>query len=69
MDQEGGCGRGHVAGVGDFFGADGFGEGDDEAEEVLAGVGGVEADDVVGSCLCIGKVLAPHAPITRNDNL
>lgn len=34
--------------VGDFTAANGLGKGDDEAEEVLAGIGIVEMVDVIG---------------------
>lgn len=46
--DEGGDGGGEVAGIGDLVGADGFGEGDDKAEEVGGGGGVVEAAEVVG---------------------
>lgn len=36
-----------MAVIGEFLGSDGVGERDDEAEEVGAGGGGVEAEDVV----------------------
>ena len=37
-----------MAGLGDFAGPDGFGECDDESEEVFAGIGIMESADVVG---------------------
>lgn len=43
-----------MAGIGDLVGADGFGEGDDKAEEVGGGGGVVEAAEVVGGVDAFG---------------
>lgn len=55
-DDGGDRGR-FVAWVGDFFGANGIGEGGDEAEEVLTGEGVVEAAEVVGGLDDLGGSL------------
>lgn len=59
MDQgdDGFDGGGLVTGIGDFPGADGYRECDDEAKEVLSGIGVMEVADVVGGVDFLGRDL------------